>query len=677
MKFSYNWLKELTKTKFSPQKLAELLTLHSFEINEVKKVDKDYLVDIDVLPNRMPDCASHIGIARETTAITKSKIKNQKSKIIEDKKLKSKDLISVEVKDKDLCPRYCARVIMNIKVSPSPEWLKKRLKICGIQSINNIVDATNYVMLEMGQPLHAFDFDKLSKNKKTIIVRRTKKRERITTLDNKKYDLEENILVIADNKEPLAIAGIKGGKKAEIDSKTKNIILESANFDRLNIYRTSKRINLQTDASLRFGAGLDPNLASQAIDRVAALIQKIAGGKITRGIVDVYPQKPSTKFWWGTKRIKLDLDCVERLLGIKIPVKEIKNILKGLNFKLSKVEPWKVEVEVPIFRLDISIPEDLIEEIGRIYGYQKIPARFPIASLVPPKRNENIFWEDLIKNILKEAGFIEVYNYSFINEKQAEIFGKGNLIEVENPVSVEQKYLRPSLIPNLLKNVKKNLPYFKEIKIFELGKIFSKGQEKRMLTGVMTGDAFYQIKGIVDLLSNKLGISNIWYDDYKPTPEESAFYVWQPKICAEIKIDNQEFGFLGEIREKVLENFEIPGKIVIFDIDFEKLQKLATEEQEYRPISRHPAAVRDISILVPQEIRVEEILNKIYDAGGFLIRDVDLFDIYEEIKEGKKSLAFHLIFQAEDRTLSSQELNNLMEKIIKNLEKEPDWQVRR
>ena len=284
----------------------------------------------------------------------------------------------------------------------------------------------------------------------------------------------------------------------------------------------------------------------------------------------------------------------------------------------------------------------------------------------------------MVKNILKEVGFTEVYNYSFINEKQAEIFGKDNLIEVKNPVSAEQKYLRRSLIPNLLKNIEKNQKHFPEIKIFELGKIFQLPKsEQRMLTGALTGDRFYEAKGTIDLLFNKLGIANVWYDEHKPTPEMGKLNIWQPGKCAEIKIDNQEIGFLGEIRSKILEEMEILGKIVIFDIDFEKLQRLASEESEYQPISRHPAAIRDISILLPQEVRVEEVLNKIYDAGGILIRDVDLFDIYEEFEKGKKSLAFHIIFQAEDRTLKSKELDVLWQKIIRALEKNPNWEVRK
>jgi len=680
MLFSYNWLQSFFKKKLlRPEKLAELLTTYSFEVKEVKKVGKDFTLDIDVLPNRGPDCFSHLGVARECGVLTNSKLKTQNSKLVETKYLKAKDFISVEVKNKVACPRYTARVITDIKVGPSPKWIKERLEVCGLRPICNIVDIANYVMLETGQPLHAFDLEKISGRK--IIVRKAKIGEKITTLDNEKYDLDKDILIIADLKGPLAIAGIKGGKKAEIDKNTKIVVLESANFDPRTIRRGSKKIDLKTDASWRFEHGIDPNLTEIGINRATNLIEKIAKGKVTQGLIDKYQKKVLPR------RIKLDLNYLERLLGARIPVQKIKQILERLEFRIIEVRPLYIMVEIPTFRLDISLPEDLIEEIARIYGYQKIPSNFPISSLIPPKRNLDIFWEDMTKNILKEVGFSEVYNYSFIGEKETKIFGyQGpNLIEIENPMNIEQKYLRPSLIPNLLKNVEINQKFFKEIKIFELGKIFKDSKEKRMLTGVMTfpaegeGLAFFEAKGVVDLLLQKLGISSTWYDEYQPTPEESKLLVWHPRKCAEIKVDGEEIGFLGEISQRILENLKITEKVLIFDIDFEKLSRLCSEEHEYQPISRYPAAVRDIAILVPRDVRVEEVLNKIEEAGGDLIRDIDLFDIYEgeELPKEKKNLAFHIIYQAQDRTLASEEIDKIQHKIIEVLEKESDWQVRK
>jgi len=704
MLFSYNWLQSFFKKKLpKPEKLAEILALHSFEVEEVKRVRKDWALDIDVLPNRAPDCFSHLGITREISAILNYKLGIGEWKLTEDKNLKAKDFVSVEVKPRQACPRYTARVITDVKVGPSPKWIRDRLEVCGLRPINNVVDIANYVMLETGQPLHAFDSEKLEGQK--IIIRFAKEREKIVTLDEEKYDLDEDILVIADEKSPVAIAGIKGGKLPEIDNKTKIVVLESANFNPKVIRKGSKTIDLKTDASWRFEHGIDPNLTEIGINRAAFLIQKIAKGNVAKGLIDFYPKKVLPK------RIRLDFDYVKSLLGREIPKKEIINILKRLDFKITGVRPLQIEVEVPTFRLDISIPEDLIEEIGRIYGYQRIKATFPTVSLIPPKRNLDIFWENVIKNILKEAGLTEVYNYSFVSPEQFSIFNSqfskvvdelrsssrfanARVIEVENPISEEQKYLRPSLIPNLLKNVQKNQKNFREIRIFELGKIFQAPRtEKRMLTGLITGDAFYQMKGVIDSLLQKIGISNIWYDEFEATPEDSnppatlpskgrapsKISIWHPKICAEIKVNHEEIGFLGEISQKILGDLEIEGKLVVFDIDFEKLQRLSSEETIYQPISRYPAAVRDIAVLVPLEIRVEEVLNKIETAAGILVRDVDLFDIYEgeELPEGKKNLAFHIIYQAKDRTLSSKEIDEIQDKIIKALEEELEWEVRK
>ena len=684
MVFSYNWLQSFFKEELpKPKDLAELLTMHSFEVEEVEKEKSDWLLDIDVLPNRGPDCFSHLGVAREISAILNLKMETEDCQIKEEKH-KAKDFVSLIVKNRKDCLRYTARVVVNVKVAPSPKWIRDRLKILGLKPINNIVDIANFVMLETGQPLHAFDLDRIRDQK--IVVRRAKKREKIVTLDNEQYKLGKDILVIADSKSPLAIAGIKGGRKAEITKKTNVIILESANFKSSVIRQGSKKIDLRTDASWRFEHGLDLNLTEFGVNRAAYLISKIAGGKICKGLVDFYPKKPAIR------KIKLDLDYVEGLLGIKISMSKIKNILKRLGFRIVKSKKSQFLVEVPTFRLDVLIPEDLIEEIGRIYGYEKISSSLPKTVLIPHQRNLNIFWENMTKDILKEAGFSEIYTSSFINKKTAQTFGYKNsqLIEVKNPTSADYRYLRPNLIPKILASFEKNQKFFDNIKVFELGKVFKRSKEKRALVGLMTeetlnydkltsGQAFYQVKGLIDLLLNKLGITDIWYDQYQPTPEESKLFIWNYKKCAEIKVGNKEVGFLGEISSKIRDDFRLKFKVVVFDFDFEKLQGLVSEEQEFRPISPYPSAVRDIAILVPRDVLVEEVLNRIEGSGLNLIRDVDLFDIYEgqEIGEGKKNLAFHIIYQAEDRTLSSEEIDEVQEKIIKALEENDDWEVRR
>lgn len=673
MIFSYNWLKDYVPKLPKSEQLAELLTMHSFEVENLEKKGRDYILDIDILPNRGHDCLCHWGVAREIAAITGKDLEPLKRKKIKREKGEIKP-IDLKIKCPKLVPRYSAIVVEGVKVGSSPKWLKERIESVGLRSINNIVDLTNYLILETGQPLHAFDYDKIQGNE--MVLRQSNRGERLITLDDKKHILGKGMLVIENKNKLIDLVGIMGGKLSEADSKTKNIILQAGNFDRQMIYKTAKKLNHQTDASNIYIQGIDPNLTISTLERACFLLTKLGGGKIVQ-MIDIYPKKVLPK------KISLDPVYVERLLGARIALKEIKDILKRLEFKVTS-RGKKIAVEIPTFRLDISLVEDLIEEIGRIYGYQEIPAAFPVASLIPPKRNFEVFWENRTKDILKEAGFSEIYNYSFVGEEETKLFGFKKMIELENPVSIEQKYLRPSLIPNLLRNVSSNFRYLDEVKIFELGKIFGNGQsEEKMLAGVIAqkqkGSSFYQLKGVIDSLLNKLGISNIWYDDYRATPEESCLAVWDIKRSAEIKVDNEEIGFLGEISPKILKALKIKGGVVLFDIDFEKLIKLCSEEHEYQPISRYPAAVRDLAILVPIRVRVEEVLNKIHAVAGPLIRDIDLFDLYEgeEIPRGKKNLAFHIVYQAEDRTLKAEEIDKIQKEIIKILEKEPKWEVRK
>jgi len=402
MKISYNWLQGLVGKKLpAPDKVAELLTFHSFEVESINKNGSDWVLDIDILPNRAHDCLSHLGIAREIAVLLKYPFKetNYKEKIKEDKKMAS-ELIEVKVEDQKLCPRYTARVIIDVEVGPSPQWIQERLKVCGLKPISNIVDIANYVMLETGQPLHAFDADKLKGGK--IIVRKAEKGEKITSLDNEKYHLDQNILVIADQKDPVCVAGIKGGIGPGVDSQTKRVILEAANFDFQAIRKASRQLKLITDASWRFEHQLDPNLTQEAIDMSAYLIQELAQGKVLKGLVDVYPKKVKPK------KINLNNDQVRSLLGINISDKEISDILKRLG--LDKTIPTK--------RLDINIPEDLIEEVGRVYGFAKIPSQLPSAVLVPAQKNEDLFYQNKVKDILANLGFSEVYNYSLLDKKK-------------------------------------------------------------------------------------------------------------------------------------------------------------------------------------------------------------------------------------------------------------------
>ncbi|MFH1656557.1 MAG: phenylalanine--tRNA ligase subunit beta [Candidatus Nealsonbacteria bacterium] len=677
MIFSYNWLKDYVPNLVKPDKLAELLNMYSFEVEGLEKKGNDWLIDIDVLPNRGHDCLSYFGMAREISAII-----NENLKLLKTKKIKSKkgniNLIDLKIQCPELVSRYSAIVIQGIKINQSPKWLKQRIESVGLKSINNIVDLTNYLILETGQPFHAFDYDKIENNQ--MILRKSKEGEKIKTLNNKEHILDDETIVLENNGKLIDLVGIMGGKLSEVDSNTKNIILQAGNFDRKTIYKTAKKTGQKTEASNIYSQGIDPNLTMVSLERANFLIDKLGGGKVVQ-IIDIYPKKILPK------KIILNQDYIETLLGTKISLKEIKRILNKLEFEIKGGGQIKTIVEIPTFRLDILEEEDLIEEIGRIYGYEKIEQKFPVSSLIPSKKNYKIIWENKTKDGLKELGFSEVYNYSFIGEKQKDIlnYDINELIELQNPISIDYKYMRPSLIPSLLKNVKDNFKNFNQIKIFEIGKIFFlKNNEKKMLTGLIaqknsSKEIFYELKGAIDLLLNKSGISDIYYDDYQQTPEQSKLSIWNIKKSAEIKIGSIEVGFLGEISSKILEELKIKGKVVLFDIDFEKLQKLYSEENEYQPISQFPSAVRDLAVLVPQKIRVIDVLNMINSIGGSLIKDIDLFDIYEgkEIEQGKKNFAFHIIYQSENKTLTAKEIDEIQDKIIKGIEKNFLWEVRK
>lgn len=648
--------------------------MHSFEVEETKKVGNDWVLDISVLPNRSHDCFSHQGVAGECSALLKSDFPEIKEKVLEDKKLKSKNFIGVRVEDPDLCPRYSARVVTGIKVGASPYWIQKRLEACGLRPINNIVDITNYVMLELGQPLHAFDQEKIGGRK--IVVRRAKKGEKITSLDEIEYELNEEILVIADETKPVAIAGIKGGKGPEIDGKTKTVVIESANFKPSNIRITSKKLNLRTDASIRFEHGIDPNLTEVAVNRAVKLIREIAGGMITQGLVDAYPKKIVSR------KVALSLEYTEKFLGVKITEKEIKNILNSLGIKYkNKNKEGFLVFEIPTRRIDIVLQEDLIEEIGRIHGYEKIPAILPSAPIISPKKNDGVFWQDFCRNQFKELGMTEVYNYSFIGEKDSDDFGYAinDLVEIENPMSPDLKYLRPDLIVNLLKDVQRNQNYFDDIKIFEIGKVFKNTNsgiiEKMMVSGLATGESFFELKGIVDSVLNNLGIKKI---DYRPDKSDAGKY-WHSNIRAEIGTKNEHLGVLGEMSSGISAILKIPKKITVFELDLKKLAKFASDNKEFVPISRFPAVLRDLAVLIPKTILAEEVIEKILTSGGKIIRNIDLFDVYEgkELPEGKKNFAFHISYQADDKTLTSNDVDEIQNKVIKALEENPDWQVRK
>ena len=700
MKFSFTLLKQLVPAIKNKKDLINKLNLHFFETEDAA----GDVLDISIPPNRFSDAASHFGIGREIAAILGVKYKEVGLPTCPPK-LQRRREIKVVVEDKKLCPRYTAQYFENIKIGPSPKWMQKILIDCGLRPINNVVDIMNYAMLETGQPLHAFDYDKLkTKNSKlkAIIVRRAKKGEKITTLEDKTYELNEDILVIADSKEPIAIAGIKGGKKAEVDKNTKRIIVESANFNGVNIYKSSKLLKLPTDASLRFSHNISPELTIFGINRVSQLLQEVIGAK-AGPVIDVNFTKPRKRI------IKFDLEKFNKFIGTNLDSKICQKYLERLGFKITRINADQKKdqrairgsladqrksaflVEVPLLRQDIEIFEDLAEEVIRLYGYNRLKSIPPHIHLQLSGFEDQIVLKDKIKKVLAAAGLSEVYNYSFISESDL-TFGsswKDEVIELENPISNQFKYLRPSLAPYLVKNINSNFRFFDEVRIFEIGKIFYRISEKLTLGIALASkkdkQVFFELKGIIEQLFKKVGLVSY----LMPEPGEGDWIkvftdnFLIPGEVLKIESDGETIGYLGRINKELVSNYE--G--VLVEIDLDALLKLVEEEHEYLPLPKYPSVMRDISILVDPLVRVGEIMQAIQQTDLKYIEDVDLIDEYDLQEsekrprsrsfaslQGKKvesektrSLTFRIIFQAEDRTLTDKEINKEMERITKLL----------
>lgn len=659
--------------------------------------EKDEILEIKVLPDRGHDALSHVGMAREIAALEGKKMEYVYDELKIAKKKTKK--IKIKIENKELCPRYLGAVMENVKIQDSPSWLKQRLEACGIRPINNVVDATNFVMLELGQPLHAFDFEKVmvksavgNQQSAQIIIRNAKEKEKISLLDGSKKELSKKDIVIADNKKPIALAGIMGGDDSGISEKTAAIILEAANFEAVSIRKTRTRLNMLSDAAMRFEKELDPNLAEKALVRVIEILEHIADAKL-EGVLDVYPKK--AKAW----NVKLNLQFVNKLLGEKISVMECKKILSllGIGFL---VKGNMLIAKIPTFRIDLKTQEDLIEEIGRLYGYEKIKAVAPVVSIKAATQNEKRIFERALKSILVGQAFSEVYNYSFYGASDAENAKLDSIkhLELESPLNQDQTLLRVSLVPNLLKNIHENLKNYRSFNIFEIGRIFLPNteilpQEKTMVVGAIVlenkgdlqekkdkrqGSSFYEAKGYVDSILSQLAVTGHYYDEFKPTAFESPSGLWHHARSAEIKIIGSEktVGFLGEINPAVLSSFDINTRVAIFEFDLEMLMNVSAGEREYRQIRKFPIVMRDLSMLANEKVRVDDILQIIQQVGKELVLDVELFDVIDFV-DSSTSFAFHISLGAEGRTLTGKEIEDVINMLITELEKTLGVKVRK
>ncbi len=684
MLFSLNFLKEHIQGQLpGPEKLDELLNMHIFEVEGKEKKGKDWIFNIDILPHR-GDAASHRGLARELAALLPRKMTTLPVKILKKEK---GSLAPLRVKvQSPFVRRYSALVLEGIQITKSPQWLQDRLELLGINSINNIVDITNYIMIELGQPLHAFDYDTLKNHQ--MLIREAKEGESVDTLDDLTFKLPKGALVIEDKDRLIDLAGIKGGKYSSIQSNTKNVVLQAASFSGKHIYETKKQLGYTTEAADLYSRGLDPNATLIALARAVELLSKQGKVRIVQ-VVDIYPKKELAK------KILFDPALLEQYLGVSIPKTIAIQILKRLGFIVKeKKDTW--EIIVPTFRQDINVPIDIIEEIVRMYGYEKINPIFAVSSILPSIENPIARLQEQLQDTLVKAGFSEIYSYSFIGEKDLQTFrytpkDAKALVELQNPYSEEYKYLRANLLENLLKVVEENTRRYagKDIYVFELGKVFENTQQKIAESDLITGvinlpkkndqAAFAQAKGVVDFLLSRLGISNSWYDNYHQTPLHSRTSLWHGDKIAEIKIGQKKIGFLGIVEPSITSNLKLKGSVAAFSLDIQELLPLIAKEYEYRPIPRFPAVLRDLAVLVPRTTKVIDVMNIIQIKGAQLIDNIDLFDMYEgdQIPDGKKNLAFHIIYQSAQRTLTADEVDEVQKEIISTLEKNPAWEVRK
>ena len=630
------------------------------------------ILDIDVTPNRV-DCLSVVGLARDLSAKFSQRLNfdYQVNYPIEEKA----SIIAIE--DKDICFRYTGIQIESVNIKESPDWLKKRLISIGERPINNIVDITNYVMFELGQPLHAFDQDKIDGSK--IYVRKSKSKEKMLTLDGENRELPKDSIVIADQKSPIGLAGIMGGKSSEITSDTTNVFLEAANFNSSMIRSTSKKLGLSTEASIRFERNLDPKLAIYALSRAADLIVELAGGKINQKIQDNYPSRIKDQ------KIILNKDKLRNHLGLDISNNQIDLTLDNLNFHFTFDQINQIwEIEKPFWRTDIQIPEDIHEEIARIIGYDEIPLTYLSGSVPKWEPNKSLDIKYLSQDLMVGAGLSEAISYSAISEKQLSftpnIFDLGEKITLTNPISKEYSILRKSLIPSLISAASRNSNNWKgPIKLFEIGNVFfeldSKVIEKTMLSGILTGPRqeislnsessklnYFDIKGIVEMLSKNLNF------DFEVKESNDKLFSEKSSIIYNRNID-ENIGCMGELcKETIEQNNFSSSEVIVFEIDLSKVIK-CQNKFIYKDFSQYPQAHRDLSLIIDRSVKFSQIKEIIY--GESLVEDCLIFDIYEgnEIPRGKRSISIRVNYQSARETLSSKKLEKVEKNILSKLEK--------
>jgi len=647
---------------------------------------EDWILDVTLTPNRV-DCASILGIAREIGTLTKIKITIPEIQT-EESDNPIEHLADVTILDSQGCPRYTAGLVEHVRIGPSPFWMRYRLHVSGIRSINNVVDITNYVLMELGQPLHAFDHHRLADRR--IVVKRAEQGQIFTTLDDQTWYLDDQTLMICDGKEPVALAGIMGGLNSEITENTTNILIESAYFDPIMISRSSKRLSLSTEASYRFERGIDIEGTGFALKRSLMLIARLAGGHIARGIIDCYP-KP-----WSPPKITLRVDRANKILGTNIDIKEMADHLSSLSMAVKVVDQNRIEVRPPSFRVDMTREADLVEEVARLVGYNNIPVTLP--AIRPTEENIPEFvLRDRIKTMLVGIGFTEIITYSFISPQSADVLGAGeksdlrSFVKLLNPLSEDQSVMRTSLIPGLLSTVRLNsLRGQDDMRVFEWGKVYIKGdgelpQEKQVLAALITGMVstqewyqepreadFFDIKGAAENILEELGIEKV---EYKRNNPKEGF---DPHEYARIFYSGSEIGAIGKVSKDVLKGYGVEKKAFILELCIDTLLPLVVWVKKFTPLTKFPSVRRDISIIVDRSIQSAMLVDIVKEKGTDLVESVDIFDLYQgkQIAPQKKALAVRISYRSNKRTLRDDEVNTIHEGIIEEIRRQTGGRLR-
>jgi phenylalanyl-tRNA synthetase beta chain len=661
---------------------------------------QDYLgetvLDIELTPN-LGRCLSIIGVAREVAALTDQPLRlTDPTMTAEGPSIAGH--VEIEIPDPDLCSRYSATLIKGVKVGPSPTWMQQRLRAAGMRPLNSIVDITNYVMLEWGQPLHAFDYHKLRGRKEgekpIIIVRRAKQGEKITTLDGVERDLSSDMLLITDGGGPVAVAGIMGGLESEVTQSTEDVLLEAASFNNLNNRRTSELLKLPSEASLRFGRGVPPGTTVLAARRASELMRQLAGGVIAAGIADAYPREQPV--------VTVDLAPkeVNRLLGMKVSPQRIVDLLESLGFscEAGKSSP-PIHVTVPYYRLDVALPADLVEEVARVVGYDNIPSALLRDELPPQQRNPSLENEQTVRDILVGCGLSEVITYSMTNmesvsklDSERRAVDPADYVQLANPLTSEREYMRRTLMHSLLETVHDNLRFTDQAAIFEIARVYlpqpdqDLPAEPRRLGIAMAGPRhtasrfnhsdevldFYDLKGIAETLLERLHLTDCSF-------AVTQHPVFQGNRVAELLVGNTEVGVMGEVHPLVREHFDLAvQRVCLLELDLEVLFAQIPSSYYYQPVPRFPAVTEALALIVDEAVPAAQVRDAISKAGGRLLQRVHLFDVYRgaQIPAGKKSLAYTLTYQATDRTLTDKTVDKLRLRIQKNLGKQFGAQLR-